>query len=383
MPIETRLDGDPGQIYSAAGWLQDQLGFEVRSSIETLRSTGADASGGWSGSGGMAFSGRMSRAAALADTLHGEITSTAGTFNEYADQLASAQSRMASARETAAAGGLPVSGTVILEPVNPSAPDYPRQVAAYQSAAGQVSGARASMTAAVQSLRARQSSAGGVPLIRSTDVVRSGGAAKTNGAGGSVGGAAGGMAAGLSGAGSGTGAAVTTGADGIAGGLSAAGAGGEADAAIKPNGDGVIKPNDGAQAEIRDARRNDDAAVAAPSKPAEGDSGQAAPNKPAEGADQGTRTDTNGAVGERDGSGTANGTINDHAATAPNKPTEDTDHGTRTDTNDTIREHDGSGTADGTVDDHAATEANKPAGGDAAGGRVQEREADRARLAER
>jgi hypothetical protein len=315
MPIDTRLDGNPGQIFSAAGWLNGRLAFEVQASAETLHSVGSEAAESWKGSAGAAFTGRMGRAGALAGTLHGEITSTARAFDDYGNRLASAQARMAAAREAAAAGGLPVFGTTISEPVNPSAPDYPRQVAAYQVAAGEVAGARAEMAAAVAALRARQAAARGVPVIQASDVAQalkagvSVGAAGGGLAGGIAGGtgvglgpAVAGVAAGLAGSGAGAGLGAAGG--GIAAGLGnaaggpggavgavaggvAAGLGVSANAEITPNGEssgGAIKPNDQVQGEASAANRDDEAAKTTPNKPAEsGSATQPTPNKPAAG----------------------------------------------------------------------------------------------------
>ena len=137
-------------------------------------------------------------------------------------------------------GGLPVAGTLIAEPVGGGSAV---QVAAYEAAGREAAGARAEMVEAARGMRARQAAAQGVPVIRSVDVVRSG----------------------------------------IAGVLSAVGT------------DATLKPNDEGRAEIRDADRNDDAAVTAPNKPAEGGSGQVTPSKPDEG---GSVREGNGGVGD-------------------------------------------------------------------------------------
>ncbi|MEU4694000.1 hypothetical protein [Actinoplanes sp. NPDC023714] len=308
MPIETRLDGDSGSILAAAGWLRDQLGFEVSSSSEVLRSAGSDASEGWRGSAGVAFGGRMARAAELAGALHGEISSTAGAFDAYADRLARAQGRMAAAREMAAAGGLPVHGTVIAEPVDPSAPEYARQVAVYEVAAGEAAGARAEMVEAVRGMRTRQAAAQGVPVVRSVDVVRGGG---------SLGAAAGGMAAGIAGSGDGSGGSVGGAAGGMAGGLSSAGG----DATIRPNGEasGVITPAEGGAAEEAEGTSSE--------KPGSindhsGAAGEA--DKPAEAGDAGSREEADGSVSER------NATVRENApaessTSAESESTQETD----------------------------------------------------------
>jgi uncharacterized protein YukE len=370
MPIDTRLDGNPGQIFSTAGWLRSQLAFEVQSSTDTLRTAIADAADTWRGSAGVAFSGRMSRAGALATTLNSEVSSTAGAFTDFAGRLASAQAGMAAARAVAAAGGLPVVGTMISEPLNPASPDYPRQVAAYQAAAGQAAGARAEMAAAVAAIRARQAASHGVPVIRSSDVARTGGSMKLGAAAGAgagavagrlgggaakgagdgdgartgMGSAAGAGAAGLAGAAGaavggsgGTGAAVSAAVGGLAAGVGAAavegtGAGlsgaaggapkpnGEADGAIRPNSEsggapkshgeaaGSIMPNDEARAGAREADRNGDASQVTPGKPAE----------------HGPAPEANGSISEKPANGGEQGnsgreSISDDPG-SPNKP---------------------------------------------------------------
>ncbi|MEU4693996.1 hypothetical protein [Actinoplanes sp. NPDC023714] len=284
-PPRCHLRAAEDRRLSAAGWLRDQLGFEVSSSSEVLRSAGSDASEGWRGSAGVAFGGRMARAAELAGALHGEISSTAGAFDAYADRLAGAQGRMAAAREMAAAGGLPVRGTVIAEPVDPSAPEYARQVAVYEVAAGEAAGARAEMVEAVRGMRTRQAAAQGVPVVRSVDVVRGGG---------SLGAAAGGMAAGIAGSGDGSGGSVGGAAAGMAGGLSSAGG----DATIRPNGEasGVITPAEGGAAEEAEGTISEKPGSINDHSGAAGEV-----NKSAEAGDAGSREEADGSVSERNG----------------------------------------------------------------------------------
>lgn len=192
MPIDTRLDGDPGQLYSTARWLRDDLAFEVNASASALRSAGADAAENWRGAAGATFYGRMSGAAAKADALHGEIQQTAGAFTGYADRLASAQGRMARARDVAVAGGLDVTGEVINDPgpapnaagpvpnaagPAPDAAAYARKVQAYNLAQTEAEGARAEMAAGTEVARSAQSSARARPVLQQNDVLHGGSSA--------------------------------------------------------------------------------------------------------------------------------------------------------------------------------------------------------------
>lgn len=180
MPVDTRLDGDPGQLYAAARWLRNELGFEVHASASTLRSAGSDAVENWQGAAGTTFHGRMSGAAAKADALHGEIEAAAGAITRYADQLAAAQGRMAQAREIAAANGLTVSGQTIMDPgpapAGGGAADYARQVQAYNLAQAEAQGARAEMAAGNEMARGAQNAARARPLLQQNDVLHGGAA---------------------------------------------------------------------------------------------------------------------------------------------------------------------------------------------------------------
>ncbi|MBB2947231.1 uncharacterized protein YukE [Actinoplanes lutulentus] len=131
MPIDTRLDGRPEQVYATARWLRDRLAFEVDGGAAAMRSSHADAAQSWRGAAGAAFGQRIDGTAGQADRLHGGLRSTADGLEHYAGQLAQAQAHMARARQIAADGGLPLAGDTILEPV---AAPTPQQVESYQLA---------------------------------------------------------------------------------------------------------------------------------------------------------------------------------------------------------------------------------------------------------
>jgi hypothetical protein len=171
MPIDTRLDGSPVTLYAGSRYLRDRLGFEVDGSATTLRAAGDEARHGWLGSAGAAFGDRMAAAAVRADALRAEVDATALTLSEYADTLTGAQTTMLAARQLAAAQGLIVAGTMILDPYSPDPVVHQQQRLAYAVALQQVSQARAMMVTARAVAQARQAAAHAQPMIRPGDVV--------------------------------------------------------------------------------------------------------------------------------------------------------------------------------------------------------------------
>ncbi|GAA1620640.1 hypothetical protein GCM10009828_056020 [Actinoplanes couchii] len=177
MPLDTRLDGDPGSLHVGAQWLRTRLGFEVDGGATSLRSASAEARDGWQGAAGTRFADRMAQAADRTDALRAQIDATAATFSRYGELLATAQGSMATARAIAAANGLLIAGPMILDPIPPPVPSpaamvlFERQVSGFQMAAQQVATARAQMVTAHAIAEARQGQAAATPPLRPADVI--------------------------------------------------------------------------------------------------------------------------------------------------------------------------------------------------------------------
>ena len=199
MPIDTRVDGDPAAIRDTARWLREHLAFEVAGSARALSLSRADAAAGWEGVAGSAFHDRMASAGVKATALRGDISGTAGAFDELAGHLDDVRQRMRTAQQIAAAAGLAVTGDRIHEPgPAPDVPELPgndaatpdmvaarndaieataanaRQWAAYRAATEEAVLARAREEAALQAVRAHHASVLRVPLIRAGDVTAAG-----------------------------------------------------------------------------------------------------------------------------------------------------------------------------------------------------------------
>lgn len=116
MPIDTHLDGRPGDLRAVASWLRG----EFRSSLDTLatdsyraRSTMSDA---WQGEGGTAFHGRVTTLASATDEVASSAGSSASTVDGLAASLDHALDGMTAARAKARGAGLEVDGFLIMEP---------------------------------------------------------------------------------------------------------------------------------------------------------------------------------------------------------------------------------------------------------------------------
>src|SRR6478735_8504745 len=115
MPLETRLDGTPGAIRAAASYLRSDLGHRAdHLSTVTYQQRSAMASS-WEGAAGEAFGTRASALAGAADRLAAQARADATVLDELAAALRQAQDGLESVRTAAAAAGLGVHGTVVME----------------------------------------------------------------------------------------------------------------------------------------------------------------------------------------------------------------------------------------------------------------------------
>jgi len=113
--IDTELVGSPAQLRACALWLRQDLKRGLTDASTTLTYVRADR-GAWSGLAADAFRARMGSVSTPVALLTGATTSGAQGIETFADALELAQTRISSARVTAAAAGLTLNPTAILSP---------------------------------------------------------------------------------------------------------------------------------------------------------------------------------------------------------------------------------------------------------------------------
>lgn len=114
--IETRVEGSPAGIDSAAAWLRDSLRTRVDQAGEKVLSARRTAERQWEGEAGAAYAEYAGDIVRVTDEHVNRISRAADKFDAYSARLRQVQERMAGLRGEAAAGGLTVAGTVIQEP---------------------------------------------------------------------------------------------------------------------------------------------------------------------------------------------------------------------------------------------------------------------------
>lgn len=132
MTIETEIQGSPGSIRAAAGWLSDTLRPAVARGSESLVAARRSAGSDWRGETGEAFGGAMSRAVTQTDRVEDGVVRVRDAFEDYADALQRCQSRMSAIRDDARGAGLTVAGFTIQSPGNGPAQPGPLPDAASQ-----------------------------------------------------------------------------------------------------------------------------------------------------------------------------------------------------------------------------------------------------------
>ncbi|EIE99194.1 WXG100 family type VII secretion target [Saccharomonospora glauca] len=166
MSIDTKIEGDPETIRTAARWLRNTLAEAVHDCTTQIYAARTDTEADWTGPAGDAFREKMTNGGKKADGIADDARSAADHFDRFADDLHTAQTRMERARAIARDGGVTVQGTQIIDPgPGPDAPgDLPddatpeqraqhadavtahqqhaRKLAAYREAATEASSAR-------------------------------------------------------------------------------------------------------------------------------------------------------------------------------------------------------------------------------------------------
>ncbi|WKG05093.1 WXG100 family type VII secretion target [Mycolicibacterium sp. HK-90] len=139
MPIDTKIEGDPNAVRSAANWMRSTLATKISNTVDQIHSARTTASGDWQGDAGGAFVARMTSGATKAEALEASVISSAQTIDNFATELQRAQTDMQSVRDNAAAAGLTVDGFTIHSP----RPATPEKIDAYATA---LNGAEAART---------------------------------------------------------------------------------------------------------------------------------------------------------------------------------------------------------------------------------------------
>ncbi|MCW2794234.1 MAG: hypothetical protein JWO76_3332 [Nocardioides sp.] len=141
MPLETRLDGNPGAIRAAASYLRSDLGHGADHLATATYAQRSALASSWQGQAGDAFGTRAAALGAAADQLAAQGEACATVLDTLAAALRLAQDGFETIRSEARAAGLTVSGTLVLEPTAPPSPGpappfdaTPAEQAAHESA---------------------------------------------------------------------------------------------------------------------------------------------------------------------------------------------------------------------------------------------------------
>ncbi|MGV0684268.1 WXG100 family type VII secretion target [Mycolicibacterium thermoresistibile] len=149
MSIDTKIEGSPDSVRSAADWLRSTLGEKISQTADELHDARNLASADWQGDAGNAFVARMTSGAAKAEGLGVAVTSNAQVIDDFAAELQRAQSAMQSVRDNAAASGLTVNGFIIQDP----SPATAETVSAYATAVTDAEAAREVAKLAAEKLK--------------------------------------------------------------------------------------------------------------------------------------------------------------------------------------------------------------------------------------
>lgn len=115
MPLDIMVKGDPGSIWATTTWL-GTTSASVHDTGTQVYGARGDSESEWLGEAGDGFRGVMTGVGGKVDELAGDLGATREALTVHADDLDTVKSRMAQAREIAAAAGLPTSETAISEP---------------------------------------------------------------------------------------------------------------------------------------------------------------------------------------------------------------------------------------------------------------------------
>lgn len=125
--IDTRVDGSPQALLSAADFLTSTLATGATTMDDAVHAQRGQVAEAWEGDAAEGLRGRLGTLSAGAGTLSSAVTAAGLELETLGTVLEGVQADMESARNQAAAGGLTVSGTVIEGPgaPPPSVPALP------------------------------------------------------------------------------------------------------------------------------------------------------------------------------------------------------------------------------------------------------------------
>jgi hypothetical protein len=144
--VDTEIEGQPGSVESAGGWLRDRLVPKVGEAADRMNDARRNADASWQSRAGDEFSTRMSKGRDRVEDLEKAATKMAGDLDDFAVKLRRCQDQMRDIRSAASGAGLSVSGFLIQDPgpgparppdhfvgTGPEVAEHNRKVAAYDA----------------------------------------------------------------------------------------------------------------------------------------------------------------------------------------------------------------------------------------------------------
>lgn len=121
MPLDIKVDAQPGTIRMAADWL-DGMARAVDAALDIINRVRAESEGSWTGDAGESFRDGTGKIAPRVDEVSNSYADFARELRRHADAIDTVKIRMDQARELALKEGLMVQGDLIMEP-GPEPPD--------------------------------------------------------------------------------------------------------------------------------------------------------------------------------------------------------------------------------------------------------------------
>ena len=87
MSVDTEIQGSPGSIEGAAGWLRTSLAARLEDAADTLHSVRGSAQRSWEGAAGTEFAATMGTASGATDDLEGATRAMARDLEGFAAKL--------------------------------------------------------------------------------------------------------------------------------------------------------------------------------------------------------------------------------------------------------------------------------------------------------
>ncbi|MEU3625985.1 hypothetical protein BS329_30500 [Amycolatopsis coloradensis] len=110
------VDGDAGQLHTAAAWLA-ALARAAATLVDDLAASARQSESGWRGAAGDAFRGKLARDRERADQLHCAAADYSRAIHTFADEITAVRNAMADAKALANSTGARVTDTAIQFPI--------------------------------------------------------------------------------------------------------------------------------------------------------------------------------------------------------------------------------------------------------------------------